>query len=151
MASRVTTRRDVGAPPQPLIGGGGDHGPLSAPATIAALLPGADARAGARLFARCAACHSIGRDGPDLDGPNLFGVLGAPIAQRRGRFAYTAALRHAGGSWDVARMDAWLTAPRRFAPGTSMAFQGLADPQQRADIIAYIRQQGSPLPPSGTK
>ena len=97
---------------------------------------------GARVFEHCAACHTIGRDGPDLDGPNLYGVVGAPIARRRERFAYTAALRRVGGLWDRNRLDAWLAGPQVFAPGTSMTFGGLADPRERAAVIAYLEAQG---------
>jgi len=107
----------------------------------AALARVASVAAGGRLFARCAACHTIRRDAPDHDGPNLFGVMGAPVAQSRPRFAYTAALQRVGGRWTPERMDAWLTAPQRFAPGTSMRFPGLSDPLDRADVIAYVQAQ----------
>lgn len=107
----------------------------------AALARVASAAAGAAVFGRCAACHSIGAGSPDRDGPNLYGVVGQPVAQNRPRFAYTAALRGVGGRWTGARLDAWLTAPQRFAPGTSMRFEGLADPLDRADVIAYLATQ----------
>ncbi|UDL96220.1 c-type cytochrome [Lichenihabitans sp. PAMC28606] len=97
---------------------------------------------GATVFRQCAACHSIGRNGPDLDGPNLYGVVDGPVARRRGRFAYTAALRAVGGIWDRARLNAWLTDPQRFAPGTSMPFAGLADADDRAAVIAYLTSKG---------
>lgn len=67
--------------------------------------------------------------------------MGSGIAQASPRFGYTAALQQAGGRWTPARMDAWLTAPQRFAPGTSMGFAGLADPLARADIIAYLQAE----------
>ena len=57
------------------------------------------------------------------------------------RFGYTAALQRIGGRWTPERMDAWLTNPRRFAPGTSMGYPGLADPLARADLIAYLSAQ----------
>lgn len=101
----------------------------------------ASAAAGARLFTRCSACHSVGQGAPDLGGPNLHGVIGAEIGQNRPRFAYTAALQKVGGRWTRARMDAWLTNPQRFAPGTAMAYPGLVDPLDRADVIAYLEAQ----------
>ena len=107
-------------------------------APIVSRLALADPANGAHLFRRCAACHTIGADGTDTDGPNLHGVLNGPVARRRPRFAYTAALAGVGGSWTPDRMDRWLTSPRAFAPGTSMAFPGLPDPQDRADVIAYL-------------
>ena len=102
----------------------------------------ADAARGADLFRTCAACHSVGRGGPDVDGPNLYGVVGAPVAERRPRYGYTQALRDVGGVWTAQRLDAWLQSPAAFAPGTAMAFAGLADPRDRADVIAFLATQG---------
>lgn len=101
----------------------------------------ASASAGASLFGQCAACHSIGQGSPDLAGPNLFGVMGKPVAQNSPRFGYTAALQRLGGTWTPERLDAWLKNPREVAPGTSMAFPGLADPLDRADVIAFLSTQ----------
>ncbi|MCR0985521.1 c-type cytochrome [Roseomonas populi] len=107
------------------------------------LLADADVRAGARLFRQCAACHTIGRGAPDLNGPNLYGVLGAPIAGNRPNFAYTQALRSAGGEWDAERMDAWLRNPQGLVPGNRMTFTGMPNARERADLIAYLGRQGS--------
>ena len=119
---------------------GPDAGPAQRPRIMVAGLVG-DPDAGARLFVQCKACHTVGATAPDTDGPNLHGVVGGPVAQRRPRFAYTAALQATGGVWDVARLDAWLRDPRAAVPGTTMRFAGLADPQQRADVIAYLALQ----------
>jgi cytochrome c len=97
---------------------------------------------GERIFRRCTACHTIGQYAPDTDGPNLYGVVGGPIGERRPRFSYTAGLKALGGTWDAERMDRWLTNPRRMVPGTTMAFSGLPDPKDRADVIAYLATQG---------
>lgn len=113
-------------------------GPTPTPQALAAV---ASVSAGAALFGRCAACHPISRGATDRNGPNLFGVMGQPVAQNSPRFAYTEALQQVGGRWTAARMDAWLADPRRVAPGTSMAFPGLADPLDRADVIAYLATQ----------
>ncbi|MGR6329045.1 c-type cytochrome [Sphingomonas sp. XXL09] len=113
-------------------------GPSPSPAALAAV---ASASAGQALFARCAACHPVRAGAPDRNGPNLHGVMGQRIAQNSARFGYTAALQRVGGRWTPARMDAWLTDPQRFAPGTSMGFPGLADPLDRADVIAYLKVQ----------
>lgn len=102
----------------------------------------ADAGRGGTLFRACAACHSVGRGGPDVDGPNLYGVVGAPVAGRRPRYGYTQALRDVGGTWTEARLDAWLTDPAAFAPGTAMHFAGLAEASDRADVIAFLATQG---------
>lgn len=105
------------------------------------LLRVASGTAGGRLFRQCAACHSIRSGESDRDGPNLFAVMEKPVAWNRPRFSYTDALRAAGGRWTAERMDAWLTSPNRFAPGTSMSFPGLRDPLDRADVIAYLQAQ----------
>ena len=106
------------------------------------VIEAADAGRGAEVFRTCSACHTIGRGGADVDGPNLYGVVGAPVAERRPRYGYTQALRDAGGTWTERRLGAWLTDPAAFAPGTAMGFPGLPDPQERADVIAYLASQG---------
>lgn len=101
----------------------------------------ADAERGGRLFRACAACHTIGMGAGDRNGPGLYGVMGKPVAGNSRRFAYTGALRSLGGVWTPDRMDRWLAAPAKMAPGTSMTFRGVADPLDRADIIAFLQAQ----------
>ena len=113
-------------------------GPAPSPT---ALLRVASASAGEKVFGQCFACHSIDASAADRSGPNLFGVMGAPVGQRRPRFPYSGALQAAGGTWTPARMDAWLTNPKAMVPGTAMGFAGLADPLDRADVIAYLQKQ----------
>jgi cytochrome c len=102
----------------------------------------ADPAHGAGVFRRCAACHNLSEGGGDRDGPNLWGVLGKPVATNSARFSYTAALSRAGDLWTCARLDRWLTDPARFAPGTIMAFPGLSDGDDRADVIAFLARNG---------
>lgn len=102
----------------------------------------ASASAGASQFGRCAACHTILEGGPSRAGPNLHGIMGRPVAGSSARFGYTQALQRIGGTWTPERMDAWLAAPQRFAPGNSMAFPGMPDPLDRADVIAYLQTTG---------
>ncbi|WP_062111189.1 c-type cytochrome [Aureimonas sp. AU40] len=109
--------------------------------TLEARMAIADPSAGASLFGPCAACHTIGRGGVDLAGPNLYAVMGAPIGRRHDRYGYTAALRAVGGVWSDEAMDAWLADPARFAPGTKMTFPGMPDALARADLIAYLHSQ----------
>ncbi len=106
------------------------------------ILRAADAGRGAEVFRTCSACHTVGRGGADVDGPNLYAVVGARVAGRRPRYGYTQALRDAGGTWTAARLDAWLTDPAAFAPGTAMHFPGLPDAEERADVVAYLASQG---------
>ncbi len=109
-------------------------------ADLPALLRVADADAGRRAFGQCAACHTIGKGAQALAGPNLHGILGRTVASDP-RFGYTQALKDHGGRWDDARMDAWLAAPSQAVPGTRMAFAGIRDPMERADLIAYLRSE----------
>lgn len=112
---------------------------------IATLLASADAAKGADVFKKCAACHTINQGGAAGIGPNLYATMGKPVAGHAG-FAYSDALKSVGGNWDFEKMSAWLTSPRKFAPGTKMTFAGLSNPQERANLILYLNQQGSNLP-----
>lgn len=116
----------------------------AAEVAIATLLPTADAAKGAEVFKKCAACHTITPGGAAGVGPNIHGVLGKGIAA--GGFAYSDALKAVGGTWNFENMDAWLKSPRKFADGTKMTFAGLSNPQDRANILAYLNAQGSNLP-----
>lgn len=107
---------------------------------LPALLRVANVDAGRRAFGQCAACHTIGAGGQSLAGPNLHGIMGRDVAGNP-RFGYTQALIDHGGRWDALRMDAWLAAPSRVVPGTRMAFAGVRDPMERADLIAYLRSE----------
>jgi cytochrome c len=105
-----------------------------------------DVAKGESGFKQCASCHTVTQGGANGIGPNLYATLGEPIGQGKGGFAFSDALKGVGGSWDLDKMDAWLTNPRKFAPGTKMTFAGISDPQLRADVILYLNKQGSNLP-----
>ena len=126
----------------------GDGGETAEP-PIAALLQTADASAGEGVFRKCAACHTVTQGGANGLGPNLWGVLGQPIGAHAAGFAYSSALSGKGGTWNFDTMNEWLRSPRQFAPGTKMTFAGLSNPEERANLIAYLNRQGSnlPLPP----
>jgi cytochrome c len=96
-----------------------------------------DPQAGAQSFVVCSACHSTQRDGGALIGPNLWAVLGRPVASVTG-FEYSPDLKAAGGAWTRERLDQFLASPMTFAPATRMGFVGIADPQERANVIAYL-------------
>jgi cytochrome c len=124
-------------------GGGGE-----AEQPIAALLAGADVGRGEAVFKKCAACHTITPGGANGLGPNLHGIMGAPLAGKPG-FAYSDALKGKGGAWDWEAMSQWLKSPKTFAPGTKMTFAGLGKGEDRANLLAWMNTQGSnlPLPP----
>jgi cytochrome c len=124
-------------------------GPAVAEKPFAFYMSQADAAKGADVFKKCAACHNADKGGANALGPNLYNVVGDPIATGRGGFPFTDALKGKGGKWDFDSLSAWLTSPKAFAPGTKMTFAGLSNPQDRANVIAYLNQQGEhpqPLP-----
>jgi len=115
-------------------GDGGGDGGGAAQSAIAAAYESADVEAGQRVFRECQACHVADQE-QNRVGPHLVGILGREIGSVEG-FRYSGALPE--GEWTLENLDAWLEAPRDFAPGTSMAYRGLSDVQDRADVIAYI-------------
>lgn len=110
------------------------------------LLAAADVTKGEAVFAKCAACHTVNSGGANGIGPNLYATLGEEIGHGKHGFAFSSALAGIGGSWDFAKMDAWLTSPRKFAPGTKMSFAGLGSAEDRANLLVYLNAQGSNLP-----
>jgi len=124
----------------------GAAGGEAAAVPIATLLPTADVAKGAEVFKKCAACHTATQGGANGIGPNLYATLGEGIGQGKGGYAFSDALKGVGGNWDFDKMNAWLTSPRKFAPGTKMTFAGLGNAQDRANVIAYLNSQGSNLP-----
>jgi cytochrome c len=110
------------------------------------LLASADVAAGEKVFAKCAACHTVNQGGANGIGPNLYATVGEGIGQGKGGFAFSDALKSKGGEWTFENLDHWLKSPREFAPGTKMTFAGLGNPADRANIIAWLNTQGSNLP-----
>ncbi|ATI78949.1 MULTISPECIES: c-type cytochrome [Sphingobium] len=121
--------------------GGGDSGP-----GLNTLLASADVAAGEKVFAKCAACHTVNQGGANGIGPNLYATVGEGIGQGKGGFAFSEALKSKGGEWSFDNLDHWLKSPREFAPGTKMTFAGLSNPADRANLIAWLNTQGSNLP-----
>jgi cytochrome c len=109
---------------------------LLASSIIAANAAG-DAKAGAKVYKRCAVCHTNDKGGGDGLGPNLFGIMGRKAATRPG-FAYSAPLQKAGVVWDEANLTKWAAGPARMVPGTKMAFPGITSKKQQADVVAYL-------------
>jgi cytochrome c len=116
--------------------------PAAAPALepITPLLANANVDNGRQVAQRqCASCHSFNEGGRSGVGPNLYGIVGAKHAHIEG-FNYSAALRGmADKPWTYEELNAWLHNPRAYAPGNRMTYGGLANTQQRADLIAYLR------------
>jgi len=111
---------------------------------IAVYLATADAAKGEQSFKKCAACHNAAPGGPNALGPNVHGIMGSPLGAKPG-FAYSDALKSKGGTWTWEAMNEWLKSPKSFVPGTKMTFAGLGDPQERANLMAWLNSQGSSL------
>lgn len=108
----------------------------------------ADVGAGEQVFKKCQACHTVDKGGANGLGPNLYGTMFAPLAHVAG-FAYSDALKGKGGAWDWKTMSDWLANPKAFAPGTKMTFAGLSNPQDRANVIAFLNSKSDapkPMP-----
>mgnify|MGYP001581853608 CR=1 FL=1 len=113
-------------------------GPAANAAPVA--LTAGDATNGAKVFKKCAACHSVDASAGHKIGPNLNGVVGRDIGKAAG-FSYSAPMAAHGGAWGDQELSDYLAAPKEYVPGNKMAFAGLKKPQDRADLIAYLRLQ----------
>ena len=102
----------------------------------------ADLENGALHFNLCRACHTIAKGGPNMTGPNLYGLFGRKVASEAG-YSYSAALSARSWTWDAEHLDGWLTSPRTYVPGTRMSFYGIRDDQDRRDLIAYLKVASS--------
>lgn len=116
------------------------------PAPIEPLLAAANAQNGAMIFKKCTSCHTAEKGGPNKIGPDLYNVIGAEKGKHPG-YVYSQAMEKKGGTWTYADLNHFLYDPRQFIPGTKMSFAGLKNNQERADVIAYLRQQNDNPPP----
>jgi len=92
---------------------------------------------GERVFAQCRACHVV-EAGVNRVGPSLWGLIGRTAGSIEG-FKYSPANKNSGLVWSEEQLFTYLEAPQRTIPGTYMAFAGLKKPQDRADVIAYLK------------
>lgn len=97
-----------------------------------------NAQNGRRVFTQCMACHSA-EQGRNMAGPSLYGIVGREAGSIEG-FNYSDANANSGITWTEPTMFAYLEAPQAFIPGTIMAFPGLPKAQDRADVIAYLKE-----------
>ncbi|MEN2787892.1 cytochrome c family protein [Sphingomonas qilianensis] len=145
-AETTTTQSEVTTTPA-------EAPPAAAPAATAAAAPApdntdtlsgvqyaaytGDAAKGKIAFITCQTCHAV-EPGVNKIGPSLHAVVGRQAGTVAG-FAYTAANKNSGITWTPEKLFQYLEKPQRVVPGTKMVFPGWADPQKRADTIAYLQ------------
>ncbi|MCW5730931.1 MAG: cytochrome c family protein [Alphaproteobacteria bacterium] len=98
-----------------------------------------DPEKGQRVFNLCKACHTIEKGGKNLVGPNLHGVFGRKAGHAEG-FKFSSAMQGAGFTWDEEKLDKYLADPRGFMPGNKMIFIGVKKPDDRANLIAFLKK-----------
>ena len=128
---------------------GGPAAAPAAPVDLGTLLAAASSERGASSAKVCLTCHTFEQGGPNRLGPNLFGIVGRPLAAHAG-FAYSPAMKGHGGNWTYEQLDTYLTSPAKAIPGNKMAFAGLRNPRDRANLLAYLATLGPnrlPYPP----
>ena len=122
--------------------------PVELPIDWGTELPKADVAAGKAVAAKCQSCHNLDQAGPNMTGPNLFGVLGRAPGTHAG-FAYSDGMKAFGAktpAWDYVHINDFITSPGKYIDGTKMTFVGLKQRQDRINVIAYLHTLGSNLP-----
>lgn len=127
-------------------GEGGAAAAVDTPPDWGTVIPTADIAAGEKTFqTKCTSCHNNANGGPNAIGPNLWGVVGRPVASHPGMDYSDAMKAHAkevpNWSWDA--IYAFLGAPGKVVKGTKMTFVGVKKPEDRINLIAYLHSQGS--------
>ena len=113
---------------------------------IMALFSSASAADGAKVFKKCAACHSIVQGGGNKIGPALWGVLGRQ-AGSISDYKYSKAMAAHGKTWSFEEMNNFLIKPKDWIKGTKMSFIGLKNAKDRAAVILYMNEKtNNPLP-----
>ncbi|MGZ3315193.1 MAG: c-type cytochrome, partial [Caulobacteraceae bacterium] len=128
---------------------GGGAEAADVPPDWGTVLPAANVQAGADVANKCKSCHNLDNGGPNLTGPNLYGVEGRKPGSHPG-FAYSASMTDFGGknpAWSYDQLYQFLKSPGAYISGTKMTFVGLKKPEDRVNLIAYLRTLNASPPP----
>ena len=126
--------------------GAGDSKTAAPAKPLPVLLASASPEKGATLAKACGACHNFEKGAGAKIGPPLWNVVDRPVGSIPG-FSYSEAIKGKGGDWSYDNINAFITSPKGYAPGTKMTYAGESDPQKRADIIDYLHTlSDSPKP-----
>ena len=106
---------------------------------IASLLSMGDLKHGKKVFKKCAACHSINKDGGNKIGPKLWGVMFRPVGSITD-YKYSKALSEYNKEWSWEEMNGFLIKPSTWIKGNKMGFAGLKKEKDRASVILYLNQ-----------
>lgn len=117
-----------------------DAGEVEEGPDFATLFAAADAGKGEKVWGKCRACHKL-EDGANGTGPHLFGVVNRNVGTAAG-FGYSGSLVAVADVWSPENLNGFLENPKGYAPGTTMGFNGLAKPEDRANLIAYLATFG---------
>lgn len=130
-------------------GGGAPAAAAFDPDAVVKAIATANPENGSGIFKKCLSCHTADKAAASKAGPNLWGVVGRPRASRGDFPGYSEAMKSKGGEWNYHDLALFIHSPKTFLPGTKMAFAGVADPTDLADLLAYIRtlaDSPAPLP-----
>ena len=102
----------------------------------------ADLSNGESKFALCSTCHTVTAGGPNMTGPNLYGLFGRPSASVAD-YSYSEGMKGAHLVWGADTLNTWIKDPRAMVAGTKMSYPGMPDDKDRADLIAYLKVASS--------
>ena len=131
-----------------LVSGSSEATKVVAEIDIVALMAQGDVESGKKVFKKCAACHSIKKDGVNKIGPALYNVVGRSVGGVDG-YKYSKALASYNKEWTFEELNGFLKKPATYLKGTKMAYAGLRKEVDRASVIKYLNQSGdnpTPLP-----
>ena len=115
---------------------------------LSSLFANGDISHGEKVFKKCAACHSINKNGGNKIGPKLWNVMFRPAGSVTD-YKYSKALSEYKKNWTWEEMNGFLIKPAKWIKGNKMGFSGIKSDKDRASVILYLNQNSdnpNPLP-----